>query len=100
MDRQAEIENRLVEKVEQLRQIRTAFKDILTNVLGLACHHLNIEFPQLNELPDYEKLAYKICQIYGMPDPGNSRPLSQEHSAPSDEVFHSLRLALEQLIHQ
>jgi len=45
LDRQAEIENRLVEKVEQLRQMRTAFKEILTNVLGLACHHLNIEFP-------------------------------------------------------
>ena len=75
--------------------MRTAFKDILTNVLGLACHHLNIDQPELHELPDYEKLAYRICQIYGMPDADKPRPLSQGQDGPSDEVFHSLRLALE-----
>ena len=64
--------------------MRTAFKDILTNVLGLACHHLNIEFSELKELSDYEKLAYRICQIYGMPDPDKLRPLSQVQNAPSN----------------
>ena len=48
--------------------MRTAFRDILTDQLGLACHHLNIERPPLQELADYEKLAYRIGQIYGMPD--------------------------------
>ena len=47
--------------------MRTAFRDMLTEVLDLACNALNIEKPALNDIPDYEKLAYRVGQIYGMP---------------------------------
>ena len=68
LDKQAEIEGRLVEKVEQLREMRTAFRNILADQLTLACRALHVERPELNELADFEKLAYRIGQIYGMPD--------------------------------
>ena len=48
--------------------MRTAFRNILTDQLTLACRALKVERPELNELADFEKLAYRIGQIYGMPD--------------------------------
>ena len=48
--------------------MRTAFRDILSDHLSLACHHLKIERPPLNELADFQKLAFRIGQVYGMPD--------------------------------
>ena len=48
--------------------MRTAFRNILADQLTPACRALNVERPELNELADFEKLAYRIGQIYGMPD--------------------------------
>ena len=73
MDKQAEIEGRLVEKVEQLREMRTAFRDILAELLGLCCKALKIEKPVLNDVADYEKLAYRVGQIYGLPNNSNNQ---------------------------
>ena len=52
--------------------MRSAFRDLLSDQLGLACHHLKIERPSLQDIGDYEKLAYRIGQVYGMPDSGAS----------------------------
>lgn len=30
--------------------------------------------PELNDLADYQKVAYSVGQIYGMPDANNRRP--------------------------
>ena len=96
LDKQAEIEGRLVEKVEQLREMRSAFRNILENHLSLACTHLNIDKPELQEIADFEKLAYRVGAIYGLPDADRRHPGAGNNQ--QDEVFHSLRIALEELI--
>ena len=65
-------------------------------MLLLACQHLHIDMPELNDTADYEKLVYKVGQIYGMPDATGQPPKQQ----PDKEVFHSIRLALDQIITQ
>ena len=73
--------------------MRTAFRDMLTELLTLACNALQIERPVLNDMSDFQKLLYRVGQIYGMPDTVHGNRASQDN-----EVFHSLRLALEQLV--
>ena len=81
-----------MEKVEQLREMRSAFRDILHEVLTLACKHLNIDCPVLQEISDFQKLAYRVGQIYGMPDASRNQ---NNGGGPNDDVFQALRLALE-----
>ena len=65
--------------------MRSAFRDILHEVLTLACKHLNIDCPVLQEVSDFQKLAYRVGQIYGMPDA--SRIGAGAGGGPSDDVF-------------
>ena len=43
-----------------MREMRTAFRDMLTELLTLACNALQIERPVLNDMSDFQKLLYRV----------------------------------------
>lgn len=58
LEKQGEIEGRLVEKVEQLREMRSAFRDLLAMVLTVASSHLGLPKSELVDLKDFQKVTH------------------------------------------